>query len=77
MNTYTTKDGATFRAPDHATFLVLLRKDSWDPRDSDLEFREATARATEIQTGHAARADTPEHLVEDLIKAGLVWVEGE
>jgi hypothetical protein len=74
MKTYTTKDGAQFQAVSHSEFLRLMRKDSWDPRDSDLAFREATARAASVQTGQEVSAASDEALVEGLLAAGLVWI---
>lgn len=73
--TYTTNDGARFRAASDEDFLRMLRKSSHDPRESDLAFRVATARAASLQTGHGIRSNTPASLVEDLIGAGLITVE--
>ena len=77
MKTYTTKDGAQFQADSHSEFLRLMRKDSWDPRDSDLAFREATARAASLQTGQTVSDDSDEILVEGLLAAGLIWISEE
>ena len=73
MKTYITKDGAQFTASTAGGFLRLLRKDSWDPRESDFAFREATARAASLQSGKPVSAQSDEALVKGLIDAGLVW----
>jgi hypothetical protein len=72
MITYTTLDGATFRATGPEDLLHQMREDSRDPRESDLAFRIATARAAALQTGYGIRSNTPAQLVEDLISAGLI-----
>lgn len=72
--TYITNDGARFTAANEVEFLRMLRADSRDPRENDLEFRVVTARAAALQTGYHVRSITPAKLVEDLIAARLVTV---
>lgn len=73
--TYITNDGARFMAASADEFLQQLRKDSRDPREDDLSFRVATARAASLQTGYGIRSNTPTKLVEDLIFAKLLTLE--
>jgi hypothetical protein len=72
--TYITNDGARFTAASTVEFLRMLREASRDPRENDLEFRVATARAAALQTGYHVRSLTPDKLVADLIAARLVTV---
>jgi len=75
MFIYTTKDGAKFEATGPEHLLHQLREVSRDPRESDLAFRVATARAAALQSGYSFRSNTPAKLVEDLVGAGLLTVE--
>jgi hypothetical protein len=77
MPTYITRDGAFFKAAGPEELLHQLRQDSRDPRESDLAFRLATARAATLQTGRPMRANSPAALVEDLIRAGLLRIEDD
>ena len=73
MTTYTLQDGGIIAASCPADFVTKLRESSrFDSECTDQEYMYHFADRFHDQTGHVARADTPEHFFEDLLSNGYI-----
>jgi hypothetical protein len=73
MTTYTLQDGGIIAASCPADFVTKLRESSrFDSECTDQEYMYHFADRFHDQTGHAVRADTPEHFFEDLLSNGYI-----
>lgn len=72
MTTYILKGGGSITAASPADFVTQLRRMSFNPGRSIVEYMRYTAAACLLQSGAIIRTDNTELFLEDMLASGFV-----